>query len=97
MTRRTAVPAQHAEIDLYLRMNGAGRKLLQYPLVTMNEWVGILGRHSDDLDVTQHLLAEVPGLCNSAVFAASKRSWRSSIAAAMMTSTSSFGCTPRSN
>jgi hypothetical protein len=93
----TASPAQQAEIDLYLRMNGAGRKLLRDPSVTMNEWVEILARHSDDLDVTRHLLAEVPGLCNSAVFAASERRRRSSIAAAMMSSTSSFGYTPRSS
>jgi hypothetical protein len=90
----TASPSQQAEIDLYLRMNGAGRSLLRDPSVTMNEWVEILARHSDDLDVTRHLLAEVPGLCNSAAFAASERRRRSSVAA-VTSSASSMGYIPR--
>jgi hypothetical protein len=76
----TASPSQQAEIDLYLRMNGAGRGLLRDPSVTMNEWIEILARHSDDLDVTRHLLQEVPGLCNAGAFAASERRRRSSLA-----------------
>mmetsp|Transcript_3645 Transcript_3645/g.6421 ORF Transcript_3645/g.6421 Transcript_3645/m.6421 type:complete len:425 (-) Transcript_3645:163-1437(-) len=76
----TASPSQQAEIDLYLRMNSAGRGLLRNPTATMNEWVEILARHSDDLDVVRHLLQEVPGLCNAAAFAASERRRRSSIA-----------------
>ncbi|KAL3899586.1 MAG: hypothetical protein SGARI_006424 [Bacillariaceae sp.] len=55
----TASPSQQAEIDLYLRMNGAGRGKLRDPSVTMNEWVEVLARHSNDLDVTRHLLQEV--------------------------------------
>lgn len=62
----TASPAQQAEIDLYLRMNQAGRgRLLRDPSVTIHEWMEILARHSDDLDVTRHLLKEMPGLCSS--------------------------------
>jgi hypothetical protein len=52
--------SQQADIDLYLRLNGVGRGRLRYPNVTINEWIEILARHSDDLDITRHLLQEVP-------------------------------------
>ncbi len=75
----TASPVQQAEIDLYLRMNGAGRILLRNPSVTLNEWIEILARHNDDLDVVRHLLQEVPGLCSAGTFAASEQRRRCSI------------------
>jgi hypothetical protein len=76
----TASPSQQAEIDLYLRMNGAGRGKLRDPTVTLNEWIEILARHSDDLDVTRNLIQQVPGLCNAGTFASSERRRRSSLA-----------------
>jgi hypothetical protein len=59
----TTTPSEQAEIDLYLRMNSAGRRLLRDHKVSLYEWVDILARHSDDIDVTRHLIREVPGLC----------------------------------
>ena len=76
----TASPTQQAEIDLYLRMNGAGRGKLRDPSVTLNEWVEILARHSDDLDVTRNLIQQVPGLCSIGTFVAAERRRRSSLA-----------------
>ncbi|KAG7349939.1 hypothetical protein IV203_012536 [Nitzschia inconspicua] len=76
----TSSPSQQAEIDLYLRMNAAGRGKLRDPSVTMNEWIEILARHSDDIDVSRNLLKEVPGLCNVGTFVASERRRRSSLA-----------------
>jgi hypothetical protein len=81
----TASPAQQAEIDLYLRMNSAGRGKLRDANATINEWIEILARHSDDLDVTRNLLQEVPGLCNVGSFVAYERRRRSSIASTMPT------------
>lgn len=60
----TTTPSEQAEIDLYLRMNSAGRRLLRDQKVSLHEWVEILARHSDDIDVTRHLIQQVPGLCN---------------------------------
>jgi len=65
----TASPYQQAQIDLYLRMNGAGRGLLREPTASMSQWVDILAKSSDDLDVVRHLLQEIPGLCNAAALA----------------------------
>jgi hypothetical protein len=65
----TAVPNQQAEIDLYLRMNGAGRSLLREPNTSLSQWMEVLAKNSDDLDVTRHLLQEIPGICNLNVVA----------------------------
>lgn len=66
----TASPSQQALIDLYLRMNGAGRALLREPTASMSQWIDILASSSDDIDVVRHLLQEIPGLCNAAARAA---------------------------
>jgi hypothetical protein len=68
----TASPSQQAEIDLYLRMNGAGRSLLREPSASMSQWVDVLTRTSDDLDVLRHFLQEIPGLCSAATLAYEK-------------------------
>ena len=68
----TATPYEQAQIDLYLRMNGAGRGLLRDPTTSMSQWVDVLAKSSDDLDVVRHLLQEIPGLCNAAALAAGK-------------------------
>mmetsp|Transcript_12590 Transcript_12590/g.30480 ORF Transcript_12590/g.30480 Transcript_12590/m.30480 type:complete len:434 (+) Transcript_12590:442-1743(+) len=60
----TTTPSEQAEIDLYLRMNTAGRRLLRDQKVSLREWVDILARHSDDIDVTRNLIQVIPGLCN---------------------------------
>lgn len=62
----TASPSQQAEINLYSRMNGAGRGLLRNPDTSMRQWVEVLARNSEDLDVVRHLLQEIPGLCIAA-------------------------------
>lgn len=61
----TASPSHQAKIDLYLRMNGAGRGLLREPTASMRQWVDVLANTSDDIDVVRHLLQEIPGLCNA--------------------------------
>lgn len=58
-------PTQQAEIDLYLRMNNAGRSLLQNPNTPLHKWLDVLAGTSDDLDVTRHLIQEIPELCSS--------------------------------
>ena len=58
----TATPAQQAELDLHLRLNGAGRSLLRNPQVTMEQWVHVLAKCNHDVDVTRHLLPAIPGL-----------------------------------
>lgn len=68
----TASPSQHAQIDLYLRMNGAGRGLLREPTASMSQWVDVLAKSNDDLDVIRHLLQEIPGLCNNAAVLAAE-------------------------
>jgi hypothetical protein len=62
----TASPSQQAEIALYSRMNGAGRSLLRDPDTSMRQWVDVLARNSEDLDVVRHLLQEIPDLCIAA-------------------------------
>lgn len=62
----TASPSQQAQIDLFLRLNGAGRGLLREPSVTMGDWVDVIAKSSDDIDLVRHLLQEIPGLCNVA-------------------------------
>jgi hypothetical protein len=62
----TASPSQQAEIQLYSRMNGAGRSLLRDPETSMSQWVDVLARNSEDLDVVRHLLQEIPALCIAA-------------------------------
>lgn len=61
----TANPLQQANIDLYLRMNSAGRAKLRDPTASTRDWVNVLARTSDDVDVVRHLLQEMPGLCNT--------------------------------
>lgn len=61
----TTSPSQQAEINLYLRMNAAGRRLLRAHKVSASEWIEILARHSDDIDLVRHLLSEVPVLFQS--------------------------------
>eukprot|EP00980_Cylindrotheca_fusiformis_P002455 scaffold584_cov132-Cylindrotheca_fusiformis.AAC.8 len=58
----TASPPQQAEINLYTRMNGAGRGLLRDPSTSMSQWVDVLLQNNEDLDVVRHLLKEIPGL-----------------------------------
>jgi hypothetical protein len=65
----TASPSQQAQIDLYLRMNRAGRDMLREPSASMSQWVDVIARNSDDIDVVRHLLQEIPGLCNAAALA----------------------------
>jgi len=62
----TASPFQQAEINLYSRMNGAGRGLLREPGTPLSQWVKVLAANSDDLDLVRHLLSEIPDLCKSA-------------------------------
>ncbi|KAL3931234.1 MAG: hypothetical protein SGBAC_011405 [Bacillariaceae sp.] len=62
----TASPSQQAEIDLYSRMNGAGRSLLREPGTTMSQWMDVLAANSDDIDVVRNLLKEFPDLCKVA-------------------------------
>ena len=58
----TATPSQQAELDLYLRLNQVGRGLLRNPSVKPNQWIEVLEACSEDVDVTRHLLCEVPEL-----------------------------------
>jgi hypothetical protein len=63
----TATPSQQAEIDLYLRLNRYGRRLLRRtPHASMGQWIDVLAKCTHDVDATRHLLAEIPGLCHSA-------------------------------
>mmetsp|Transcript_26573 Transcript_26573/g.64790 ORF Transcript_26573/g.64790 Transcript_26573/m.64790 type:complete len:363 (+) Transcript_26573:104-1192(+) len=62
----TASPSQQAEIDLYSRMNGAGRCLLREPGTSMSQWVDVLAANSEDIDVVRSLLREIPDLCKIA-------------------------------
>ena len=62
----TASPLQQAQIDLFVRMNGAGRGRLRDPNVSLSEWVEVLAKSSEDVDVVRHLLQEIPGLCHAA-------------------------------
>ena len=66
----TASPSQQAQIDLFVRMNGAGRARLREPSVSLSEWVDVIAKSSEDVDVVRHLLQEIPGLCHAAVSAA---------------------------
>jgi hypothetical protein len=66
----TASASQQAQIDLYLRMNGAGRALLREPTASMSQWVDVIANSNDDIDVVRHLLQETPGLCNAAALPA---------------------------
>ncbi|CAJ1954687.1 unnamed protein product [Cylindrotheca closterium] len=62
----TASPSQQAEIDLYSRMNTAGRSLLREPGTSMSQWLDVLAANSDDIDVVRSLLKEIPDLCKVA-------------------------------
>jgi hypothetical protein len=79
----TATPYQQAQLDLYVRLNQAGRHLLRCSNgtstststntrgggsggTTMVQWINVLAHCSHDLDVTRHLLAELPSLCATA-------------------------------
>ena len=66
----TASPLQQAQIDLFVRMNGTGRARLREPSVSLSEWVDVIAKSSEDVDVVRHLLQEIPGLCHAAVSAA---------------------------
>lgn len=62
----TASPSQQAEIDLYARMNGAGRSLLRDSGTSMSQWLDVLAANSEDIDVVRNLLKEIPDLCQVA-------------------------------
>jgi len=66
----TASPSQQAQIDLFARMNGAGRARLREPSVSLSEWVDVIAKSSEDVDVVRHLLQEIPELCHAAAVAA---------------------------
>jgi hypothetical protein len=61
----TATPSQQAEIDLYLRLNLYGRRLLRNPHASMRQWIDVLAKCTHDVDATRHLLAEIPGICHN--------------------------------
>ena len=52
----TATKQQKEQLDLYLRLNIAGRSKLRNPKMTPMEWISILESNSHDTDVTRHLL-----------------------------------------
>jgi hypothetical protein len=66
----TASPSQQAQIDLFLRMNDAGRGRLREPTASLSEWVDVIAKSSDDIDLVRHLLQEIPELCSAAAAAA---------------------------
>jgi hypothetical protein len=75
----TATPFQQAQLDLYVRLNQAGRHLLRSTgtsgstTTTLVQWINVLARCSHDIDVTRHLLAEVPSLCAYAAWNSTTR------------------------
>ena len=66
----TATKLQSEQLDLYLRLNNAGRKMLRNPSMTLTKWIPILESNSHDIDVTRHLLQELPALCQKATASA---------------------------
>ena len=58
----TATKLQQEQLDLYLRLNIAGRKELRNPAMALADWIPILEKNSHDVDVTRHLLQELPAL-----------------------------------
>lgn len=55
------LPCTTPSVNLYVRLNQAGRRMLQNPKTSAAEWIHILEQVSDDLDALFCILTESPG------------------------------------